>query len=321
MRRALAAALLAIAAGGVPASISGKTGPEDFRRDFTALQALDARVHAIGWKLRSGNAAFCPDTIHDTGLLLQDAGAYSKAAMLRRQFSLEGDIFVQATAPGSPASRILSPLDVIEVVGGQAMRDLPWSKDEPWKRLLDVEASLEASAADGRPFPILVAGRAGINQLDTTPACRTRFEVVSAGDDIGADGERVRVARGFIGLGYVEDELAAAMAHELAHNILRHPQWLSAHGRKRRDVRETEREADRMMPWLLANAGYDPQAAVRFMQRWGPKNDGGLLRKRTHDGWDERVDIIAAELPLIRAAMAGGGEADWTQRFVPRPIG
>ncbi|MCP5392203.1 MAG: hypothetical protein H6920_11355, partial [Sphingomonadaceae bacterium] len=103
--------------------------------------------------------------------------------------------------------------------------------------------------------------------------------------------------------------------------ILRHPQWLSAHGRKRRDVRETEREADRMMPWLLANAGYDPQAAVRFMQRWGPKNDGGLLRKRTHDGWDERVDIIAAELPLIRAAMAGGGEADWTQRFVPRPIG
>ncbi len=81
-------------------------------------------------------------------------------------------------------------------------------------------------------------------------------------------------------------------------------------------MRLTERDADRLMPWLLANAGYDPHAAARFMSRWGPRHGGGLLRKRTHDGWDERVEFIGAEIAVVERLMAEQGSADWSRHFV-----
>ncbi len=63
----------------------------------------------------------------------------------------------------------------------------------------------------------------------------------------------------FPGLAYPEEELAAALAHEFAHNWLA-PQrngLLDSLGRKRRQTSAlTEREADRLMTWIIANAGY-----------------------------------------------------------------
>ena len=69
------------------------------------------------------------------------------------------------------------------------------------------------------------------------------------------------------------------------------------------------------MPWLLANAGYDPAAAVRFFRKWGPGNDGWIFRAPTHDGWDERADYAAAELPKIAALKAAGQPANWRAHF------
>ena len=132
-----------------------------------------------------------------------------------------------------------------------------------------------------------------------------------------ADGSRVIFGRDFAGFAYAEDEFAAAVAHELAHNLLRHRKMFDAVGRSQSLVRLTERDADRMMPWLLYNAGYDPRASVRFMTRWGPKYGGGLLRDRSHDGWDERVEFIEAEIATMEAALAETGKADWSQHFVP----
>ncbi|MFA9201437.1 MAG: hypothetical protein ACEQR8_09695, partial [Cypionkella sp.] len=121
--------------------------------------------------------------------------------------------------------------------------------------------------------------------------------------------------RKFAGFEYPEDELAAALAHEFAHNLLAHRAWLKGAGRKAKNIRLTEREADRLMPWLLANAGYDPAAAVRFFRKWGPGNDGWIFRAPTHDGWDERAEAVEGELPLIARVRASGGAADWRAHF------
>ncbi len=80
-------------------------------------------------------------------------------------------------------------------------------------------------------------------------------------------------------------------------------------------MRLTEREADRLMPWLLANAGHEPEAAARFMERWGPRHGGGLFRKRTHEGWDERTDAIRAEVAKVMVLLASEGKADWARHF------
>jgi predicted Zn-dependent protease len=135
----------------------------------------------------------------------------------------------------------------------------------------------------------------------------------------------VLVGERFPGLAYEEAAFAAAIAHEMAHNILRHPQTFHEIGWKRKLVRLSERDADRLMPWLLQNAGYDPQAAIAFMRRWGPKHGGWIFRKRSHDGWDERVEFIEAELTTIEAAKQSrtDGRADWSMFFkqeLPREL-
>jgi len=56
------------------------------------------------------------------------------------------------------------------------------------------------------------------------------------------------------------------------------------------------------------------------MARLGPKYRGGLLRDRSHDGWDERVEFIEAEIATLEAALAEDGEADWSRRFVRMAI-
>ncbi|MCR2832352.1 hypothetical protein [Parerythrobacter lacustris] len=317
---ALAALLLAS-----PSSATGKPDEaqaryDAFRADFALLAEQDLRTQSVGWQLLSGNAQLCPDKAAASGLLLQDARAYGSPELVRRMLGLRSDIFVQLVVPQSPASALALPRHAgIAAIDGVDEAGFLSPGDEGWERLDRIERALAQSYTDGTAELTLADGRTVSLRPDIV--CYGRFEVVSGRDDAGADGAVVRVGRDFPGFGYPEEEFAAALAHELAHNILRHPQWLAANGRKRRDVRETEREADRMMPWLLANAGYDPATAVRFMRRWGPKHNGGLLRKRTHDGWDERVELIEAELPLVTDAQAATGTADWTMRFNPREVG
>jgi predicted Zn-dependent protease len=139
--------------------------------------------------------------------------------------------------------------------------------------------------------------------------------VLDGGGKAMAEGTRVIFGRGFPGFSYPEPEFAAAVAHELAHNLLRHRALLDEKGRSLGNVRLSEREADRLMPWLLANAGFAPAAAVRFMERWGPRHGGGLFRARTHEGWDERADAIRAEVVKVEALMASEGRADWARHF------
>jgi predicted Zn-dependent protease len=117
-----------------------------------------------------------------------------------------------------------------------------------------------------------------------------------------------------------DDEAATMIAHELAHNILGHWQRNVAAGRTYVAVRRNEREADRMAPWLMANAGFDPAAAPRFFAQWGPRHSGGMTRSPSHDSWQDRVAAITAELPTLAAARPGGQLADWRARF-PGQVG
>jgi hypothetical protein len=285
---------------------------------YRALQALDARLHEAGWRLATGNAPFCRETVRASGLLLHDAAAYPDPAEARAAFGLAGDIGVQAVASGSPAARAgLAPDATMTAIAGSdpALRPVV----EPrWQRLQTIRDALDAALTQDGAVPVEWRAPGGVSttgELGSVPACRTRFEVAGLGNRAVADGTRVVLGDRFPGFAYPEDEFAAAVAHELAHNVLGHRAWLDAQGRSQRNVRLTEREADRLAPWLLANAGYDPAAMARFMARWGPRHGGGLFRKRTHEGWDERVEAIEAELPLIAAVQTPDGVADWSAHF------
>ncbi|GMM91906.1 hypothetical protein [Qipengyuania sp. MTN3-11] len=287
--------------------------------ELAELQQRDAQLFAIGWRLARANAPFCRETVPALGILLHDAAAYDDPEAVRAAHGLTGDIGVQAVAPDSPADRAGLPLDATLVsVNGVVTAD--WPRGAPsWERLTLLQDAIDSALMPGAPASVGWIAPDGARRdvaIPAVPVCRSRFEVLTSGQRALAEGSRVIFGRDFPGFGYPEDEFAAAIAHELAHNLLGHRATLDAAGRGRSLIRLTEREADRLMPWLLQNAGYDPGAAVRFMERWGPRHGGGLLRKRTHDGWDERVEFIAAELGEIeRVLTQGGTAADWSRHF------
>ncbi|MEQ5787918.1 hypothetical protein J3454_08445 [Erythrobacter sp. NFXS35] len=282
-------------------------------------QDADQRLQDIGWKLAQGNVGFCPRVIPSIGLQLQDMASYGAPAIARSALGLTRDFAVQTAARGSPAALSGAFARNREIVMLERFDPNQWPTTTPvmnWHRLVWAHDHIEAMLSEHGGIAV---GFADGEEARVAPVevCATRFELMGEGKKAVADGKRVVIGIEFPAFAYPEEDVfAAVIAHELAHNFLEHDAWLDRNRRTRRHVRRTEREADRLMPWLLANAGYDPQAAVTFMTRWGSRHDAGILMIRDHDGWDERAEFIAAELPLIASVLAREGRADWRTHFV-----
>ncbi|MEM6908885.1 MAG: hypothetical protein AAF494_09420 [Pseudomonadota bacterium] len=286
------------------------------RAAIEQFQRTDQLLQDVGWQLIRGNAPFCPKVIASVGLQLQDLASYGGPEIARAALGLTGDFAVQTAARGSPAalSGAFARNREIALLGKTDPNRWDAGDRLDWRRLTRVHDFIDVALSKERALEFGFRDGTAVS-LAPVQVCATRFELMGKGKRAVADGSRVVIGVKFPGFAYEEPVFAGVVAHELAHNLLEHRIWLDRNGRKRRHVRLTEREADRLMPWLLANAGYDPQAAVTFMETWGPKHGGGLLRARTHDGWDERAEFIAAELPLIRQLMEREGKADWSVHF------
>ena len=312
-RGAIAAAALLVAAPALAAS--AKPG---LREQLAAFQALDGRVQSAAWRLVRGNAPYCGDVAPGIGLVLFDAAGFGDPKAVRDALGLLGDIAVEAIAADSPAARAgLRAAQPLSVVAGQAVAALPPAGPSDYARLVGLHDRIDASLRATGTVELSDA-TGGAIAIPGEPVCVSRFELLSSGSKAAADGKRVVIGRKLVEALPEDDLLAAALAHELAHNLLGHRARLDASGRSWSKVKVTEREADRLTPWLLANAGYDPQAAVRFFERWGPKFDLGLFATPDHDGWRTRVRTVATEIEMLHAAQAKrGGGADWAQDFSP----
>ena len=282
------------------------------------LRAKDTRVLTIGYRLVTGNARYCENTTYADGLLLHDVGAYADADGLRTILGLTGDVGVQALVPGGPAQRAGLRLDdTVIAIGDLRIADIPNENAKPWERIETIRAETERLLAETGTLPVTVLreGAPVVLTIEGVPACPSRFEV-GLGKRAVADGHRVVIGPEFVGMDYPEALLAGIVAHEFAHNLLRHRAWFDAYGKRtRKGVRLTEREADRLSPWLLANAGLDPDGGAKFFERWGPRHGMWIFRDRSHDAWDERVENMAAEIPRIESLMKSEGTADWPRHF------
>lgn len=314
-----AAALIA-----APAASEEAPAPPPPRIDYAAeraaiarFQDADQRLQDVGWRLAAANAAYCPRVVPSIGLQLQDMASYGAPQIARTALGLVGDFAVETAARGSPAAlsgafarnreiAMLERFDPNRWPAGAAM---------DWQRLVRAHDHVEAMLTEHGGIAVRFADGEEV-RVRPVPVCATRFELMGDGRKAVADGERVVIGIDFPAFQYAEEPVFAALvAHELAHNVLGHDAWLDRKGRSGRNVRRIEREADRLIPWLLANAGYDPEAGVTFMIRWGSRHDAGLRLRRKHDGWDERAEAIAAEVPRVRDLLAREGKADWAVHF------
>jgi len=222
---------------------------------------------------------------------------------LKGEFSRDlGDGTVELTMDSFKLGRIpevLAQLPVVESEAATIGGDLKVA-------FADGVAELEL-LRDGHPLTLRVQAEEG---------CATRFQLIpGSGLDARADGRYVQITTRLAEYVADDQELAAVLAHEFAHNVLAHKARLDAagvargfranFGRNARLIRETEVEADRLSVYLLDRAGYDPDAAVRFWTRF--RGHGlNFLGSATHGSPGRRLALLRAEKDAIRRARAAG---------------
>jgi beta-barrel assembly-enhancing protease len=280
-------------------------GPPD--SGLVGLQQEDQRIADIAYRLQSANLALCRDASPLAGFSVHDLAQYAPQvrAEAQRTFGLDPAYpAVLSVARGSSAARAgLRAGDIVTQLNGVAVAAGRGAK-----------ASYDGVAAFNESLDTAV--RKGVVTLTTkrktisfTPerGCASRFEVVPGRRlNGGADGSIVQLTTGLLIFAGNDDAVATAMAHELAHNILRHRAFLDKNGRKAANVRMTETEADYWGMYLLIRAGYDGARAIDFWKRYEAKTNKGILADGTHPGAKERVAFVENTLREIRERQKAG---------------
>lgn len=287
---------------------------------LVSMRALDERVATVGHRLAVAGLDLCRDQVWLPGFALHDLSQYAAddRPAVGRAFGLVFGPGVLAVAESGPAARAgLRPDDVVLRLDGAAPPTGSLPPGPSFDRMERILAVLDDALADGAAqVEVRRAGATMTIALRAERGCATRFQLIpSRRLNALADGRYVQVTTA-IG-DYVADdqELAAVLAHELAHNVLRHRARLDAagisrgllgnFGRNARLIRETEAEADRLSIYLLDRAGYDPEAAVRFWERFG-RRGLNFIGSPTHGNWRTRVAMLRAEIDNVHRARAAG---------------
>ena len=276
-------------------------------------------MNAIGFRVITANAPFCEDRTSATGLLLTDVAAYRSARDIRELLGLSGDFAVQAAAPGSPAGRagITAGAELL-AVDENPPAQLANRATGGTARLNALHDHIETMAARIGGVRLRLTGSNAA--LRGVPACHVHFELTTDGKGAQAGDSLVQVSRTMLAQTRSDQEAAFVIAHETAHIVLGHQARRKAARKARAAMLETEREADRIAVWLMANAGYDPSYAPGFLRRYGAKGLAALFPEPYHDRAEKRARMVEDEIAAMRSAPAGAtGLKDWRGALTRRP--
>lgn len=307
---------LLLALAGLAAPVQAQVNLAAERAAIERYQAFDQRLQDTGWTLLHRNAEFCDRVIPSIGLQLQDMASYRSPQVARAALGLAGDFAVQTAAAGSPSALSGAFAANREVARLERFDPNGWQTDGKfdWRRLKRAHDHVDAMLAEHGGITVTF-GNGETARVTPVDACAGRFELAGRGDRMVATGERVLLGIESEAFTYDPDTFAAGLAHEVAHMLLGHSEWLDRNGRGMRNVRRTEREADRLIPWLLANAGYDPTAAPRWFEAYRPSSGSVLFIRGTHPKWRDRAASVEDEIARVEQLIAAEGKADWRKYF------
>lgn len=291
----------------VGTAVHGEPRSEDIAA-YRSLLEQDLRLASAGYRLAAANAPFCNNLAPNAGWVIHDIAQYPDAATAQSAFGFEKPIQIAAIVPGGPADRAgLKAGDSFVELGGFPLdwKSMPSGKTG-YERMARFKRDIMENwrKTPGLPIKLVQNGAVKSVVLESNQTCASDFWVDSKSKlDAGADGEAVRITVGLMNFTPDEDELASIVAHELAHNVLGHRAKLDRITKSRtKAILATEVDADKLSVWMMANAGFDPNAAIRFWQRRGPSSSMGIFSSGTHPRWQDRIEVIQAEIHKIEQA-------------------
>ena len=281
---------------------------------YRALVEQDLRLASVGYRLASANAPYCDRKERNPGWVIHDVAQYPDQAVARAAFGFQTPIEIAAVVKDSPADRANAKAGDGFVSVNNATLDWPAMPvgKTGYERITKFKQTLAEKLAENPTLAVKFSSDgADVNLMLAAPLiCVSEFQIDTAdGLDAGADGQIVRITYSMMRYASDDAELAAVVAHELSHNLLRHREKLNAKGidrglgrlfgKSRKAILATEIEADRLSVWLMRNAGYDPNAALTFWGRYGRQYGQGIFTEGTHLRWQKRVALMQAEIDLM----------------------
>jgi beta-barrel assembly-enhancing protease len=280
---------------------------------YRALVAQDLRLATVGHRLASANSTFCQRRERNPGWVLHDEKQYPDREIARAAFALRHPVAVSSVVAGSEAERRgIKAGDGLVAINGDVLNihDEIRHKQSA-ERIENIEIGMRRALETGGAVQLMLETDSGRTAVALNPPaiCKSRFWVDARSNlDAGADGDGVRITEGMmVFVGSDDNQLAAVVAHELAHNLLGHRERLSNTKRRTREILATEIEADRLSVWLMANAGFDPAGALRFAERYGRKTGLGIFSDGTHLRWKSRRKLMQAEIDLMARTQKQNG--------------
>ncbi|GAC1412673.1 MAG: hypothetical protein NVSMB6_14530 [Burkholderiaceae bacterium] len=276
------------------------------------LRDADLRLGTLVYRLAIANNALCDSHESATGMVIQTLDQFPKDLRLQARSALrfETPVVVEAVVDSSPSKVAgLQPGDGIEMVNGQSLLDSS-TNVVPSTAARDNAEDTLSKLPSGETATVKLT-RNGVHfNLQFVPrvSCSVRSELVTdSGFGAQSDDKRIQIGIDYLAR-FDNDEIAALVAHELAHIILQHTKRLEAQGvdrgllkefgRNTCKIREAENEADRFSIWLLANAGFDPSIAPKFWRGNGRSISGRTSAGSTHDSARRRADAMDEQINL-----------------------
>jgi Zn-dependent protease with chaperone function len=230
---------------------------------------------------------------------LQDAAQYSVATRDDARVVLGlGDGPTVVGIVGGATAQGVHIGDIIVGVNGTGMTARP--RGGQYARVSAVEDAMEAAPGPQIMLDVLRSRAVLRVQLPLLEGCRSRFQIVRGGlGATQADGRYVQISEAMMVLAARDDALAAVMAHELSHNILRHTALKTP-------SKQSEYEADALSVRLVARAGYRLDAVLPFWEALRKRSDYGIFADGSHPGWRKRLVALAEAVEKEKAQRLEG---------------
>jgi hypothetical protein len=272
------------------------------------------RLELVGYRLGTANADLCADPQMLTGLTIYDISAYSAPdrPLAGNLYNLSYGFAVLNIVPESSAAQAGFQLgdEIIGVNGsdlaGFANTDI---RSRPsYARTEKFIAYLDRALREG-PAQLRVRRGDAVRTVMLTGdrGCGGRVAYLRRNKvNAWSDGRYVAVTQRMMSFAADDQELAFVVAHEMAHNILRHTQkldgsvaLLAQFGIGAGKIKKTEIEADELAVKLMERADFDPTASARLLRKTSKiiPVDLGLTHPRVH----RRVEIVTAAIARLDA--------------------